>query len=378
MEFEILKQSKKSRARIGKIKTSHGELITPAFLPVATQGIVKTLSSEEIKEIGYQAILANTFHLYLSPGSSLIKKFGGLHKFMNFDGIIFTDSGGFQVFSLGKGIEQGVGKVAKIFPEKEKPKPRGSSLVKIRKEGVVFKSPFDGKEHFFTPEKSIKIQEDLGGDIIFAFDECTSPLDDFDYTKRALERTHFWAERCKKAKKRKDQALFGIVQGGEWKQLRIESAKFISSLDFSGFGIGGSLGKTKKKMYQILDWTIPFLPNNKPRHLLGIGYLEDFEESIKKGIDLFDCSYPTRMARHGIVFTKKGILDLSKKKFLKEKSPIERSCQCFVCQNYSRGYLSHLFRAKEISALRFFTYHNLWFYYQFLEKIREKIYYGKI
>lgn len=378
MEFGVFKKSGKSMARLGRIKTAHGELDTPAFAPVASQACVKTLDSRDIKEIGYEAILCNTYLLHLNPGSELIKEFGGLHKFMNFDGVIFTDSGGFQVFSLGKSIEHGVGKIAKIFPGEKEPKTKGSSLVKIRKEGVTFYSPLDGKRHFLSPEKSIKIQQDLGADIIFAFDECTSPLDDFEYTKMAMQRTHFWVKRCFDAHKKKNQALFGIVQGGEWKDLRTESAKFIGSLDFDGFGIGGSLGKTKKTMYKILGWTIPLLPEEKPRHLLGIGYLEDFEKAIQAGVDIFDCTYPTRMARHGIVLTKKGELDMSNSKFLKEKGPLDRTCKCFVCKNYSRGYLCHLFRAKEISSQRFFTYHNLWFYKKYLDNIREKIELGKL
>ncbi len=393
MEFKILKKSKKSRARIGVIKQGYRLLETPAFLPVATQGSVKTLSSEDLEEIGFEGILANTYHLYLRPGDSLIKKFGGLHQFMNFRGVIVTDSGGFQVFSLGKGIEEGVGKIVKLFPgRKNLFRKKKKGFVKITENGVYFRSHLDGSKHFFSPEKSIRIQKNLGADIIFAFDECTSPFDDFNYTKKAMERTHLWAKRClKEAQKLKLEskskvstgALFGIVQGGEYKELRRLSAKFIANLDFDGFGIGGSLGKTKKRMFEILDWTIPLLPENKPRHLLGIGYLEDIKKAVRKGIDLFDSCYPTRFARHGLAFSKeKGseikMLNLKKAGFLEEKKPLDESCQCFVCQNYSRGYLSHLFRAGELSCPRLLSYHNLWFLKKFMDRLREEIAKGKI
>jgi len=386
MEFRILKKSKKSRARLGVIKTPYGVLHTPCFLPVATQGTVKTLDSRDVKEIGFEGILCNTYHLFLRPGDSLIKSQGGLRKFMNFNGIIVTDSGGFQVFSLGKAVEQGVGKIAKMFPGTNdyfpvrKKDERRKSFVKIREEGVYFRSHVDGKEHFLSPEKSIKIQQNLGADIIFAFDECTSPFDDFNYTKKAMERTHRWAKRClKEAGELKKQSLFGIIQGGEYKVLREESAKFIGSLPFEGFGIGGALGKTKKEMFEILDWVIPLLPPQKPRHLLGIGYLQDIKKAIEKGIDMFDCVYPTRFARHGIAFNSKGLLlNLKKTSFLKDKNPIDKKCSCFVCKNYSRSYISHLLRARELTALRFLTYHNLWFFKNFIDKIRNEIKEGKI
>jgi queuine tRNA-ribosyltransferase/7-cyano-7-deazaguanine tRNA-ribosyltransferase len=385
MEFKILKKSKKSRARLGLIKTSHGVLHTPCFLPVATQGTVKALTTRDIKEIGFEGVLCNTYHLFLRPGDKLIRRnYGGLHKFMDFQGVIVTDSGGFQVFSLGKAIEQGIGKIAKMFPEEGRITPRNKplekeSFVKIKEEGVYFKSHLDGKEYFLTPEKSIEIQKNLGADIIFSFDECTSPFDDFRYTKKAVERTHRWALRClKKAGQLKKQALFGIVQGGDFKQLRQESAKFISSLPFSGFGIGGPLGRTKEKMLEILDWVIPLLPPQKPRHLLGIGYLEDIKEAVKRGVDMFDCVYPTRFARHGIALTKQNKLDLRRSAFLKDKAPLDKNCGCFVCQTYSRGYISHLLRAKEMTALSLLTYHNLWFFKSFLSQIREDIKKGKL
>lgn len=398
-------------ARLGIIKTAHGVLRTPAFFPVATQAALKTLTSEDIKTIGYEGILCNTYHLSLRPGGALIKKMGGLHKFMNFPGVIITDSGGFQAFSLGQGIEHGVGKIAKTFPQRNTQKvnnelsslltKKRKSYVKIREDGVYFRSHIDGAEHFLNPEKSISIQQDLGSDIMFVLDECTSPLAGFDYTKKAMERTHRWALRCLETAKSPnpkteirnqkktlipkiknyegfEQGLFGIVQGGEYRKLREQSAKFISGIEFDGFGIGGSLGKTKDKMYDILDWTIPLLPPEKPRHLLGIGYLEDFKGAIKKGIDLFDCVYPTRFARHGIAMTNHGTLNFAKIKMLVDKKPIDKTCQCPVCQNYSRSYICHLFRAKEITAMRLITYHNLYFFKTFLETIRQEIESGKI
>ena len=397
MQFKVIKQSKKSRARLGIIKTAHGVLHTPAFFPVATQAVIKTLTSQDIKQIGFEGVLANTYHLYLRPGEKIVKKMGGLQKFMNFQGVIATDSGGFQVFSLGAGIAQGVGKIAKIFPGTNLSKPfhstgdrKLSGMVRITEEGVYFRSHLDGAKHFLSPEKSMQIQRDLGADITFAFDECTSPLDTLEYTKKAMERTHRWAERCIATRGQTSpdcmqsfqevcpQGLFGIVQGGEYKKLREQSAKFIGSLDFDGFGIGGSLGKTKTKMYEILDWTIPLLPQEKPRHLLGIGYLEDFERAIKAGVDLFDCVYPTRFARHGIAITTKEKLNLNQSKFLIDKNPLDKSCACPTCQNHTRAYICHLFRAGEITGQQLLTMHNLWFFKRFIDKIRGKIADGKL
>lgn len=368
MKFRILKKSKKSRARLGVIETKHGVLHTPAFFPVSTQATVKTLDSEDIERIGFEGILCNTYHLMLRPGSKIISQMGGLHKFMNFKGIIATDSGGFQVFSLGKGLKQGIGKIAKIFPGKEKKKETRPSLVKIREKGVYFKSHLDGKTCFLSPEKSIQIQEELGSDIMFALDECTSPLDSFKYTKKAMERTHRWAERCLGKRKK---ALFGIVQGGLCKSLRMKSAQTIGKMDFDGFGIGGSLGKTKKRMFEILDWVIPLLPEEKPRHLLGIGYLEDFEKAIKKGVDLFDCVYPTRIARHGVALTSQGNLNLFRTCFLKDNSALDKKCSCSVCKNYKRSYLSHLLRTGEMTGMRLLTLHNLCFVKEYIERIKQ-------
>ncbi len=368
--FKVIKKHKKTKARLGLIKTSHGVMHTPAFFPVATKATVKSLTPEDIKEIGFEAVLANTYHLYLQPGHKIIKKMGGLHKFMNWHSPISTDSGGFQVFSLGAGFNQDVGKVLKNN-DIENQNINVGKLVKIDNDGVTFTSHLDGSSHRFTPEKSIKIQEDLGADIIFAFDECSSPLVDYSYTKESMERTHKWAERCLKARKNKKQFLFGIVQGGLFKDLRINSAKFIGQLDFDGFGIGGSFGKVEMK--KALDWVIPYLSEEKPRHLLGIGYLKDIKEAVKRGIDLFDCVYPTRLARHGTFLTNKGELNILKSVYRSDKKPIMKNCDCYTCRNFSRAYLHHLFKAKEMLAGRLATYHNLHFMYKYMEKIREDI-----
>ncbi len=372
--FKILKKSKKSRARLGLIKTPHGRIRTPAFLPVATQATIKSLSPADLREIGFAALLCNTYHLYLRPGHKIVQQLGGLHKFMNWPGPIVTDSGGFQVFSLGFGLEQGVGKIAGIFPGRaEQPKAIKHKLAKIDKQGVEFSSHLDGSKHRLTPQKSIQIQEALGADIIFTFDECTSPLASKQYTRRAMDRTHDWAEICLKAKKRNNQALFGIIQGGQWKDLRIKSARFISRLPFDGLAIGGSLGKTKKDMYRILDWVIPELPSAKPRHLLGIGQPTDLEKAVAQGIDLFDCVYPTRLARHGIFLTERGELNIFNSAFRQDKKPIMSGCSCYTCQNFSRAYLHHLFKAKEMLGPRLATFHNLWLTARLMEKIREEI-----
>lgn len=371
MFFKVLKKHKKSKARLGLIKTHNGEIHTPAFFPVATKATVKSLTPEDVKGIGFEAVLANTYHLYLQPGNKLVKKMGGLHKFMNWSGPIATDSGGFQVFSLGAGFDQKVGKVLKDNMDLKNKNRQEGRLVRIDNNGVDFTSHLDGSLHRFTPESSIKIQEDLGADIIFAFDECNSPLDDYEYTKKSMERTHKWAERCLKAKSNKKQFLFGIVQGGLFKDLREESARFIGGLPFDGFGIGGSFGKNEMK--NALKWIIPNLPDEKPRHLLGIGYLKDIKEAIRQGIDLFDCVYPTRLARHGAFLTNRGELNIFKSEYKSDKNPIMKNCECYVCQNYSRAYLQHLFKAKEMLAGRLATYHNLWFMFKFIEKIKKDI-----
>ncbi len=378
MEFEILKKSKKTRARLGLIKTRRGVIHTPAFVPVATQAAIKGLTTDQLKMIGFESLLSNTYHLYLRPGDGLVKKLGGLHKFMNWDRPIWTDSGGFQVFSLGAAIEHGVSKIANIFPSEGEQEHvitgKKEKFTKITEEGVEFKSHLDGSKHFLTPEKSIKIQENLGADMIFAFDECTSPLHDKEYTKNSMERTHRWAKRCLKVFKGKNQALFGIVQGGSYKDLRLKSAKTIGKMGFDGFGIGGSLGKSKADMYKVLDWTIPLLPEKKPRHLLGIGSEEDIWEAVKRGVDTFDCVAPTRLGRNGAALLPGGKrLNLRGADCREDKAPINKNCGCHVCGNYSRAYLNHLFRANEMLGPILLTTHNLFFMEDLLRSVREKI-----
>jgi len=379
IEFNILKKSKKSQARLGLLKTSNGEIETPAFVAVATQASVRTLSSEEIKDTKTQILIANTFHLHLRPGEQLIKKINGLHRFMNWPGPLMTDSGGFQVFSLGFGREYGISKVLKKQEINLISKNNQSNLVKITEQGVFFRSPIDGRKIFLGPRESIKIQEALGADIIFAFDECPPPLADYKYIKKSLELTHRWAQISLKTKK-SNQALFGIIQGGKFKDLRLKSANFIAGLEFDGFGIGGEFGSDKKTMTKMLQIINSKLPSQKPRHLLGIGYPEDMLKIITAGVDTFDCTVPTHYGRHGIAFTSEGKLDLSQSKFLSSTNfrPLDKKCDCSVCRNYSRAYLAHLIRAKEISGLKFLSFHNLYFFNTLVEKIRENIKNGKI
>lgn len=389
MEFKILKKSKKSKARLGILKTSHGEIETPAFVPVATQATIKTLTSEEALETGSQLLIANTFHLHLKPGEKIVKANGGLHQFMNWQKPLMTDSGGFQVFSLGFGRDLGVGKVTKIFPGKDlEPLIKAgeqSKSVKITPQGVHFRSPIDGQKLFIGPKESIKTQEALGADIIFAFDECTPPLISKEYAAKSLGLTHKWAKICLAVKKT-NQSLYGIVQGSKFKDLRQESAKYINGLGFPGYGIGGDLGESKDISAKILNWTIPHLDESKPRHLLGIGYLEDMEHIIKHGIDTFDCIVPTHYARRGVAFINSGTkatlndskLNLTRSIYLKDKKPLDPKCSCQTCINYSRSYICHLIKAREITGLRLITFHNLYFFNQYVARIREKIRQGKI
>jgi len=384
VEFKIIKKSKKSKARLGIIETKYGVVETPCLVPVATQAVIKTLNSEEVGETKSQILICNTFYLHLRLGEKIIKESGGLHKFMNWKRPLMTDSGGFQVFSFGFGKDFGMGKILtphqnKFGTGQEKKIKYGQQpkFLKITPEGVYFRSPLDGEKLFLGPKESMKIQEKLGADIIFTFDECTSPVADYKYTKNSLLKTHKWAKICLETKKSK-QALFGIVQGGKFKDLRIESARFFSSLPFDGFGIGGEFGDDKKIMIQMLNWVIKELPAEKPRHLLGIGYLEDIPKIIERGVDLFDCNVPTRYARRGIAFTSTGKLDLGKEIFLRDHKFLDSKCSCYVCRNYKRNYISHLFRAKEITALKLLTFHNLYFFNSFVEKIRREIKKGKI
>ncbi|MCD6283976.1 tRNA guanosine(34) transglycosylase Tgt [bacterium] len=383
LKFTIKTEDKHSKARLGEITTFNGKITTPCFVPVATYGAVRTLDPEELKEIRVEAVLANTYHLFERPGADLVKECGGIHKFMNWNGPMLTDSGGFQVFSLGKGIEHGVGKIG-FFPGLSVSKIKRISdnknrfgNVKVAEEGVTFRSYLNGKVYEFTPEFSIKIQEKLGADLIFAFDECTSPLDSYNYTKLSMERTHRWAKRCIEAKTREDQGLFGIIQGGRYKRLRIKSTKFISSLPFFGIGIGGALGRTKREMRNVLLWVSENIDRNKPAHLLGIGQPEDVLLGVEYGMDLFDCVFPTRLARHGVILTKNGKVNLLNSKYKRDFSNLAEHCKCKVCKRFSKAYLHHLFKSKEILAHRLATYHNLYFMVEFINEIREAIKLGR-
>lgn len=386
--FDIL--ATENNARVGKLVTPHGAIHTPSFVPVGTLATVKALSAEDLCKIGSQVIITNAFHLHLRPGEDLIEEMGGLHRFMSWEGPLMTDSGGFQIFSLGSGKEQGVGKIAPIFPrEKDRSIGRFRSkkekpLVSVDEDGVEFISYLDGSRHRSTPEQVIQIERKLGADIILVLDECTSPLHDYDYTKEAMERTHRWAVRAFAEFKRTSetrQALFGIIQGGAYRDLREESARFISEQDFDGYAIGGSLGRSKEEMNQVLEWTVPFLPQNRPRHLLGIGEIDDIFEIVRRGIDLFDCVLPTRMARTGTVLTKETDrfrIHIRNARFKDDPLPIEEECTCYSCCNYSRAYLRHLFLTKDLLGVRLATVHNVHFLESLMHQIRLAIKEGRL
>jgi len=372
--FEILKKDKNSLARVGSLKTSHGVIETPAYAIAATDGWVRTLEPEDLASTRSQIFIVNTFHIWKRFGfDQKLTNFSGIHQEMSWQGPLMSDSGGFQVFSYGFGREHQVGKIASFFPRDNQPifQPE-LNLVKVTHQGVLFK---DGEsEIFLGPRESIKIQEKIGADIILSFDECTSPFNDYFYTRDALRRTHRWAKICLETKSRRDQLLFGIVQGGAWKDLRTASASYLSQLPFDGFAIGGSLGKSKEEMFRILKWVIPLLPEDKPRHLLGIGRPEDIFEAVKLGIDLFDCVVPTREARHGSLWTKKGRIDILKTKYLKDFSLLDGGCQCPVCQKgVSRSELHQMFKQKDPLAGRLSTLHNVFFFNDFMEKMRQAI-----
>jgi len=343
--FQFTINSKNNRARTGIFSTPHGDLQTPVFAPVGTQATVKTLTPEHLKSINASLVLSNTYHLYLRPGDELVRDMGGLHKFMQWPNPMLTDSGGFQVFSLSK-------------------------TRKIDDDGVTFKSHIDGSTHRFTPEKSIAIQENLGADIIMAFDECSDP-NDAAYSKIAMDRTHRWAERSVKAKTRSDQALFGIVQGGVNADLRAESAQFIASLNTPGIAIGGlSVGETKEEMHNTLDVVVPLLPENKPRYLMGVGTPEDLINGVLRGVDIFDCVLPTRLARHHSAFVPDGRLNMMNAAFARDTSPIDESCDCYTCQTFTRAYIRHLIVAKELLAGTLLSIHNLRALIRLMEQIR--------
>ena len=344
--YSLIHQDGKARA--GTFNTPHGIIETPMFMPVGTQATVKTLTPDHLHDVGAQIILSNTYHLYLRPGSDLIAEFGGLHQFMNWNKPILTDSGGFQVFSL-------------------------SDSNKISEEGVIFKSHIDGSRHELTPEKSIAVQEELGADIIMAFDECAPPYDKA-YNQKAMQRTHRWAERCFNAHKRSDQALFGIVQGGVFPDLREQSAQTIVNMDFPGFGIGGlSVGETKDEMNAMLEVVNAILPENKPRYLMGVGSPEDLIHGVLRGVDMFDCVLPTRLARHHNAMVSTGRINLKNNQFARDPKPIEESCQCYTCQNFTRAYIRHLIAAKEALASTLISIHNLYFLIDLMKQSRKAI-----
>jgi len=385
MSFRIIKKSKKTSARLGILKTKHGIIKTPCFMPIATAGSIKSIDSIEINKMGAQVILCNTYHLYLKPGDTLIKELGGLHKFMNWDNPILTDSGGYQVFSLSK-------------------------MRKITEKGVEFQSHIDGSYHLLTPEKSIEIQKNLGSDIMMVLDECAPYPASAEYIKNSLEMTTRWADRCKSSsmscnQDRKDdlknkskspeyrnikQLLFAIVQGGIYKKLRERSAKQLTKLDFDGYAIGGvSVGEPTEEMLAVVDWVAPYLPSCKPRYLMGIGKPEEIAKTAARGIDMFDCVIPTRNARHGTLYKFKNkskllkidkdsldfyeVLHINNKRFKEDKNPIDENCDCFVCKNYSRAYIRHLFAAHEILSLRLASIHNVHFYLEMMRRIRNFI-----
>lgn len=376
MKFSIEKSLDNQRGRAGTIHTPHGDIQTPAFIVVGTKATVKALTPEQVSSLGAQAVLANTYHLYLQPGDHMLSKAGGLHKFMNWNGPTFTDSGGFQAFSLGIALDR---KVSKISDSRSNDDPEilsqnHAKLVSIDEDGIDFKSIIDGSSHRFTPEKSIEIQHNIGADIIFAFDECTSPLASHEYQKEAMDRTHRWAERSLNYHKEHcstNQALFGIVQGGRYEDLRKESAKIIGTMDFDGFGIGGSFDK--EDIYTAVGWVNDELPKEKPRHLLGIGEPEDLFGGIENGIDTFDCVTPTRIARNGSLYTNKGKINILNAQYVDDFGKIDEECGCYACKNYTRAYLAHLFRAKEMLAGTLASIHNLYFIVNLVKDIRKSM-----
>ncbi|WP_026689093.1 tRNA guanosine(34) transglycosylase Tgt [Alteribacter aurantiacus] len=348
--YEHIKTCKQSGARLGRVHTPHGSFETPVFMPVGTLATVKTMSPDELKELGAEIILSNTYHLWLRPGHEIVKEAGGLHKFMNWDKPILTDSGGFQVFSL-------------------------SDMRKITEEGVEFRNHLSGEKMFLSPEGAMEIQNALGPDIMMAFDECPPYPAEHDYMKASVERTSRWAERCLKAHKRpEDQGLFGIVQGGEYEDLRRQSAEDLVSLDFPGYAIGGlSVGEPKDVMNRALEFTTPLLPQDKPRYLMGVGSPDSLIDGAIRGVDMFDCVLPTRIARNGTLMTSEGRLVVRNAKFARDFRPLDEKCECHVCKNYSRAYIRHLIKANETFGFRLTSYHNLYFLVNLMENVRQAI-----
>lgn len=347
--FSVVHKDAFCRARLGSLKTSHGVIETPIFMPVGTNATVKAMKPEELVAVRAQIILANTYHLYLRPGHRLVEKLGGLHRFMNWQHPILTDSGGFQVFSLGE-------------------------LRKISEEGVKFQSHLDGSYHVLTPELAIQIQEALGADIIMCFDECPPATAEYDYVRRSLELTTRWAGRCKEAHSREGQLLFGIVQGGMHHDLRARSLEQICSIGFDGYALGGlSVGEEKEQMYGVMECCAPMMPCDAPRYIMGIGAPEDLVEAVWHGYDMFDCVMPTRNARNGMLFSSQGRINIKAKIYEEDDGPLDPQCDCYVCRNYSRAYLRHLYRAGEILASQLHTYHNLYYYLNLMQQMREAI-----
>jgi len=345
--FHLLKTS--GGARAGELLTAHGVVPTPVFMPVGSQATVRTLTPDDIRELGFKMILANTYHLYLRPGIEVVEKMGGLHRFMAWDSAVLTDSGGYQVFSL-------------------------APLCKITDEGVTFRSHIDGSEHFLTPELAVKYQESLGADIMMVLDECTAYGDSQEKVRRAMDRTHRWAERCLKTQKRKDQALYAIVQGGMFPELRRQSVEYLTALNFPGYAIGGlSVGEPKETTFAMVEETSALLPVEKPRYLMGVGSPEDIVEAVARGIDIFDSALPTRVARNGALFTGKGRINIRKATYRRMEKPLDPDCDCYTCRTFSTAYLSHLFRSDELLGLRLATVHNLRFIANLMGKIRNSI-----
>jgi queuine tRNA-ribosyltransferase len=352
--FEIIKKDRSTKARLGKIDTDHGSFTTPAFLPVGTQGSVKSLTPEELVGIGVQAILGNTYHLYLRPGHETIGRLGGLHHFIHWDGPILTDSGGFQIFSLG-------------------------SLRKVSEEGVAFQSHLDGSSHFLTPEMVIEIQRTLGSDIAMVLDECVPYPSPYEPVEVSVERTSNWARRCLQVREEEDPALFAIIQGGVHRDLREKSAHTLVGMGFQGYAIGGlSVGEPKSMMLKVLEWTVPLLPEEAPRYLMGVGTPEDIIHAVLLGVDFFDCVLPTRNARNGMLFTSSGKISIKQAQYAEDPKPLDERCGCYACRHYSRAYLRHLYLAKEILSSRLNTLHNLYYYMELLAEIRDAIGQGRL
>ncbi|NUK30801.1 tRNA guanosine(34) transglycosylase Tgt [Parageobacillus sp. VR-IP] len=350
IRFELIKTCRQTGARLGILHTPHGSFETPMFMPVGTLATVKTLSPEELKEMGAGVILSNTYHLWLRPGPDIVQEAGGLHSFMNWDRGILTDSGGFQVFSL-------------------------SEFRRIEEEGVYFRNHLNGDKLFLSPEKAIEIQNALGSDIMMAFDECPPYPSTHEYMKKSVERTSRWAERCLKAHKRpNEQGLFGIVQGGEFEDLRRQSAQDLVSLDFPGYAIGGlSVGEPKEVMNQVLEFTTPLLPANKPRYLMGVGSPDSLIDGAIRGIDMFDCVLPTRIGRNGTVMTSEGRVVIKNAQYARDFSPLDPNCDCYTCRNYTRAYIRHLIKCEETFGIRLTSYHNVYFLIKLMEQVRQAI-----